>query len=36
MYLTQTIKGFLLQVARASYINQVLSPPGCKFLNFFI
>ena len=29
-------KGFLLQVARASYINYVLTSPACKFLNFFI
>ena len=27
---------FLLQVARASYINQILAPPACKFLKFFI
>ena len=27
-------EGFLLQVARASYINQVLTPPVCKLLNF--
>ena len=29
-------KGFLLQVARASYVHQVLTPTACKLLNFFI
>ena len=29
------MEGLLLQVARASYINAALTPPACKFLNFF-
>ena len=30
-------KQFVLRhVARASYINQVLTPPACNFLSFFI
>ena len=32
----QYSKDFLFEVARASYINQVLTPPACKFLNFLI
>ena len=29
-------KAFLLQITRASYISQALTPPAQKFLNFFI
>ena len=32
----QYSKVFLLEVARASYINQVLTPPTSKLVNFFI
>ena len=32
----QQSKVFLLQVTRASYINQALTPPTRKLLNFFI
>ena len=30
------IQWFFLQVAKASHINQFLTPPACKFLDFFI
>ena len=32
----QYSKDFLLQVTKASYINQVLTPTTCNFPNLFI
>ena len=29
-------KGFLLKAAKVSYINEILTPPACKLLKFFI
>ena len=34
--LINNIQKILLQVAKASDINQAFTPPLCKFLNFFI